>query len=227
VLAVAAAALAAGLAAFAAAPAAAPRAGGTAPLVLTVSAFNGSHSEPGASFGTVRQGPLTLALSSPDNSLDVLRHSVRLAPLGDGSHRAELTAAVRGSGRLIADLSVGDGAPGRLVDQVTLPAQNVVVEGRVRVAPAEGGYDVTPLELPPSVSLEIESALADKLVALCTGLTLFTPGGDCRLLERTLGRVEVPLPESGEELFLPFAALSDAERSRIDAYLAAAAAARR
>ena len=103
----------------------------------------------------------------------------------------------------------------------------MVVEGRVRVAPAEGGYDVTPLELPRSVPLEIESALADNLVALCTGLTLFTPGGDCTLLERALGRVEVPLPGSGEELFLPHAALSDVERGRIDAYLAAAAAARR
>jgi hypothetical protein len=207
------------------APAAAPRATAGAPLELSVAAFNGRFSEPGADLGAVEQGPLTLRLASPENALDVLEHRVRLEPLGDGSHRAELTAAVRGRGRLVADLSVAGGAPGRLVDEVVLPAQSVAVEGRVRLAPGAEGYTVVPLELPRAVYLEIESALAGRLVGLCSGVALLVPGGaDCRGLERALGRVTVPLPEAGEELLLPYAALAAAERDRLDRYLARAGA---
>jgi len=229
-----AAAVLAGLA-LAGGPAAPPAAGApataaatsrsAAPLELSFARFNGRFSEPGAALGEVEQGPLKLRLASPDNALDVLEHRVRLEPLGDGSHRAELTAAVRGRGRLVADLSVAGGAPGRLVDEVTLPAQSVAVEGRVRLAPGVEGYRVVPLELPAAVHLEVESALADRLVALCGGFTLLVPGGaDCRGLGRALSRVAVPLPEPGEELLLPYAALGAAERDRLDRYLARAAA---
>lgn len=207
------------------AAAAAPAARRGGPVELSFAAFNGRFSEPGAALGVVEQGPLTLRLVSPDNALDVLEHRVRLEPLGDGSHRAELTAAVRGRGRLVADLSVSGGAPGRLVDEVTLPAQSVAVEGRVRLAPGAEGYRVVPLELPEAVHLEVESALAGRLVALCGGFTLLVPGGaDCRGLGRALSRVAVPLPEPGEELLLPYAALGPAERDRLDRYLARAAA---
>jgi hypothetical protein len=218
-------AVAAGLAGLAIAggsAAAAPAADrGGAPLELSFAAFNGRFSEPGAALGVVEQGPLTLRLASPDNALEVLEHRVRLRPLGDGSHRAELTAAVRGRGRLIADLSVSGGQPGRLVDEVTLPAQSIAVEGRVRLAPGLEGYRVVPLELPEAVHLEVESALAGRLVTLCTGFTLLVPGGaDCRGLGRALSRVAVPLPAPGDELLLPYAALGPAERDRLDRYLA-------
>ena len=214
------------LAAAVAAPSPAPAAGAAAaPIELSFAAFNGRFSEPGARLGTVEQGPLTLRLASPENALDVLEHRLRLAPLADGSHRAELTAAVRGRGRLIADLSVAGGAPGRLVDEVVLPAQSVAVEGRVRLAPGAEGYDVVPLELPRAVHLEVESALADRLVGLCSGFGLLVPGGlDCGGLGRALGRVAVPLPAPGEELLLPYAALSASERERLDRYLARAGA---
>ncbi len=217
------AALAAALACGGLLAAAAPAAKRGAPLELSFAAFNGRFSEPGADLGAVEQGPLTLHLASPENALDVLEHRVRLVPLGDGSHRAELTAAVRGRGRLIADLSVGGGAPGRLVDEVVLPAQSLALEGRVRMAPGAEGYQVIPLELPRAVHLEVESALAGRLVTLCTGFTLLVPGGaDCRGLGRALGRVAVPLPEPGEELLLPYAALGPTERRRLDEYLARA-----
>ena len=203
--------------------AAAPAAKRGAPLELSFAAFNGRFSEPGADLGVVEQGPLTLHLASPENALDVLEHRVRLEPLGDGSHRAELTAAVRGRGRLIVDLSVGGGAPGRLVDEVVLPAQHLAVEGRVLLSPGAEGYRVVPLELPRAVHLEVESALAGRLVTLCTGFTLLVPGGaDCRGLGRALGRVAVPLPEPGDELLLPYAALGPTERRRLDEYLARA-----
>lgn len=196
----------------------------TGPVELTFAAFNGRFSEPGAELGAVRQGPLTLTLASPTNAVEVLSHRLRLTPLGDGSHRAELSAALRGAGRLTADLRLSNGEPGRLVDDVVLPAQTVAIEGRVRLAPVADGYRVVPLELPATVGLEIESALAGRLAGLCTGLTLLTPGAvDCGGLERALSRVALPLPDAGEELLLPAAALSDDERRRLDEYLGRAA----
>lgn len=200
-----------------------PAAGAASPIELSFAAFNRRFSEPGAALGTVRQGTLTLSLASPENAVEVLTHRLRLAPLGDGSHRAELTVAVRGRGRLVADLSVADGAPGRLVDEVVLPAQTVAIEGRVELTPVADGYRVVPRELPETVGLEVESALAGKLVTLCTGFALLAPGAvDCGGLERSLTRVALPLPKPGEELLLPFAALADDERRLLDDYLARA-----
>lgn len=207
-------------------PAAAPAATApsAAPVELTFAAFNGRFSEPGAELGAVRQGPLTLTLASPQNAVEVLSHRLRLTPLGDGSHRAELSAALRGAGKLVADLRLSGGEPGRLVDDVVLPAQTVAFEGRVELAPVADGYRVVPLELPATVGLEIESALAGRLAGFCTGLTLLTPGAvDCGGLERALSRVALPLPDAGEELLLPAAALSNDERRRLDQYLGRAA----
>lgn len=215
-------AAACGLVAIAVVATAAVQAAG--PAELSVSAFNGRYSQPGVSFDGVAMGPLALHLSSPENALYVDSHRLLLSPLGDGTHSAELTAAVRGGGRLLADVDVG-GAPSRMADEVVLPPQTVTVEGRARLTRVEGGYQIALLQLPESVGVEIESALADRLVTVCDGLQILTLGTlDCAALERSLHTVQVPLPASGQTLFLDDGQVTAEERQALDLYLAGGAA---
>lgn len=190
-----------------------------APAELSIAAFNGRYSQPGVAFDGVTVGPLAMRLSSPENAVYVDRHTVRLSPLGDGTHRAELTAAVRGGGRLVADLEVA-GAPSRMADRVVLPPQTVTVEGRARFERVEGGWEIGVSELPPTVGLEIESALADRLVTLCEGLRLIALGAvDCAAIERSLRFVQAPLPAAGQTLYLAADQLAAGERRALEDYL--------
>lgn len=206
-------------AAAAQAPAAPP-----APTELTFPRFNDVYEQPGAVSEPLRQGGMTVRLSSPENHLVLRSHRVRLAPLGDGTHWVEVVADFAGRGKVVANLDFGNGQGTRLEDDVVLPPQTRTVIGRVVIALGENGdYEVTPVELPKTVAIAFESKLAGGLADLCRTVSLL--GGlaiDCGTVEAGLTAASIPLPEPGETYLLLADRLTPEDRARLDAYLARA-----
>lgn len=188
------------------------------PARFTFDSLNRAYQLEDSDVAPVRQGPVTIHMSSPRNSLVLKGHSVTLTPHGDGTYRASVGIDLLGSGDLVADLVTSAGTSSRLEDVVIVPRQEVRLDGRVRFARVPGGWDVTALSLPREVKLDIQSRLAGNLVTLCGQMAVFL-GLDCDGLDRSLSRVDVPLPEPGSVFFLPEEDLSPAEVAALDAYL--------
>lgn len=183
---------------------------------------NRTYSRGGTELAPVTRGPLTLSLSSPSNHLTLEEHELRLTPLADGTHRAVFTARFSGAGELVMDVDAG-GAVSRLEDTVTVPEQERTVEGRVRLArrKVEEGravYELTTVELPEAVEIDVESALAGRFATFCQSLALVL-ALDCSGLHDALSRARVEMPPPGETYLLPGECLVPAVRRRLDAYL--------
>lgn len=189
-----------------------------APAVFEFPSLNRAYRMDDSAVAPVRQGPVTIFLSSPRNSFVLKAHSVTLLPLGDGTYRASVGVDFLGSGDLVADLVTQAGTSSRLEDLVVMPRQQVRLDGRVRFARVAEGWDVTALSLPRQVEIGIQSRLVGNLVTLCGQMAVFL-GLDCDGLDRSLSRVEVPLPEPGSVFFLPAGELTPAEAAAFDAFL--------
>ncbi len=183
--------------------------------------FNGLYSNPNPELEPVRQGPITIQLRSPENSVELFRHRLALTPLGDGTHRAQLVVDFQGEGKLEADISLA-GAVTRLTDEVHLPRQQLEVIGRIRLERVAVGYRVFAVELPASVQVAIDSRLGGSLMTTCRSLTRFLPLVGCNDLEGALHRATVPLPPPGTELFLSDDLLTPENRAALDGLLGGA-----
>lgn len=203
--------------ALAAAPAERTAAAPT-PARFSFDSLNRTYHFDDSDLAPVRQGPVTIHLSSPRNVLVLKDHSVTLVPLSDGTFRASVGVDLLGSGDLVANLVTAAGTSSRLEDLVVVPRQTVRLDGRVRFSRVADGWDVTALALPDRVKIDIQSRLAGSLVSLCGQMAVFL-GLDCDGLDRSLSRAEVPLPEPGSVFFLPEEDLSAAEAATLDAYL--------
>lgn len=169
----------------------------------------------------ITEGPLTVELSSPGHTLVLKGNQLVLTPLaGASEHLARLELDLMGKGHLVADVE-GAGLRTRLQDEVFVPRQTLKLEGKVRMRRAEGGYEVTPLELPQKIEVAIQSRLSNDLLTLCDGVAIFT-GLDCGALERSLSRAAIPLPAVGGSYLLPDSDLTDGDRAALDALLAPA-----
>lgn len=188
------------------------------PAVFELQSLNGTYRFDDAQIEPVRQGPVTVHLSSPRSALVLQEHRITLQALGDGTHRAAVDLRLLGSGDLVADLVTTAGGSSRLEDLVVLPRQSVQVDGRVSFQRVPGGWDVTALTLPEAVEMDIQSRLAGSLVTLCSQLAVFL-GMDCDGLDRSLSRVEVPLPPPGTIFHLPAEDLTPEETARLEEYL--------
>lgn len=181
--------------------------------------LNRSYQMDDSAVAPVRQGPVTIHLSSPRNTLVVKGHSLSLRPLGDGVHEASVGLDFMGSGDLTADLVTDAGTSSRMEDLVVMPRQTLQVEGQVSFQRVPGGWDVTAHRLPPRVNIAIQSRLAGNLVTVCGQMAVFL-GLDCDGLDRSLSRVEVPLPAAGSVFHLPEGELTASEVAELEAYLA-------
>lgn len=193
------------------------------PVEMTFPGFNDVYSQEGALLEPVVQGGARIHLSSPDNQVVLRSHRLRLAPQGDGTHWMELVVDFSGRGRVVADVELG-GQATRLEDEVVLPPQTRSVVGRVVIARgADGGYEVTPVELPETVAVAFESRLAGSLGDLCRTFSAF--GGvrlDCDALTAGLSTAALPMPDPGDTYLVPADRLTAEDRARLDAYLAQA-----
>jgi hypothetical protein len=166
----------------------------------------------------VEVGAARILLSSPDHSLTLLRHRARLRPDGDGGHHTRLEVEFSARGRIDAAITFGR-VQGQLHDDVVVPLQSTVLEGRVALRRGEDGYVVTTLALPQQMTVAIESELGSRLVSLCHQFALVLIQLDCQTLETALTSVTVSLPPPGESYLLPDAELTDEDRKSIESYL--------
>lgn len=190
------------------------------PGQLQFGRLNRTYSDVISEIEPIRQGPVTVRLSSPRHQLMVRHHLLRLEPGPAESHSAELRVDFSGKGWLVADVDVA-GIGGRLEDNVTVPAQSRTVEGRARIRKVAEGYLITPEQLPESIRVQIQSGVGSRIVGFCDrAAALLFSDTDCGALDRALSTAVVPLPAPGESYLLENAELTAAERQRIDAYLA-------
>jgi hypothetical protein len=186
---------------------------------LQLERLNRAYSEVAPEILPIEEGPVTVRLSSPKNSLTVRSHRVRLEPGAGNSFTADLRIEISGKGWLVADVDVG-GVGTRLQDEVLVPPQSLEMQGRVRLRKVRGGYEVTPEQLPKSISVRIQSGIGRRLVDLCDGVSsLPFSDVDCPSLERSLSRAVVPLPAPGESFLLEDSDLAPGERQQLDGAL--------
>jgi hypothetical protein len=182
-------------------------------------ALNKSYTDLVSDFLPVRQGPVTLTLSSPSQTFTVRQNRAVVTPRADGTFDGRVELDVMGKGFIAGDVD-WNGTGTRLQDELILVPQKLVLEGRARIARAPGGYSITALSLPKEVKLRITSKLSVGLVNWCdTAALLPFSGLDCRGLEKSLSEVTVPLPAAGESYFLSDAEIGPDERRRLDALL--------
>ena len=170
-------------------------------------------------FAPLQQGPITLTLSSPNQTLTLRRNLARLVRRPDGTFDGRVEVDLEGKGWLIGDLD-WSGSGTRFQDELVLLPQTVVLEGRAAIERSPGGYTIKALAMPATVRLRIASKLVAELVVWCDRAAILPWSGlDCRGLERSLTEVAVPLPPSGESYFLSDADLGPEGRARFDAFL--------
>jgi len=181
--------------------------------------LNRTYSQTALEILPVEEGPVTVRLSSPRNSLVVRSHSLRLEPGAGNSFTADLQVEFLGKGWLVADVEVG-GLSTRLQDEVQVPPQVLEMQGRIRLRKVRGGYEVTPEQLPHSIRVRIQTGLGRRLLDLCDGVSsLPFTDVDCPALEQALTRAVVPLPAAGETFLLEDADVTPAEQRQLDGYL--------
>ncbi|MGH9362633.1 MAG: hypothetical protein ACRD2T_12025 [Thermoanaerobaculia bacterium] len=203
------------LALLGAAPVATPEPG----LRVRFERANRTYRDLAPEIATFQEGDLSLRLSSPRNAVAVRDHFLRLEPGAGGSHAAELTLTFEGSGWLVADVTMG-GVTRRLEDEVRMPRQTKTLEGRAKVARVEGGYRITPEQLPRQVEVAVRSGVGDSLLDLCASMALMPAlAVDCSGVEKAVRTLVVALPEPGESLLLPEGTLTREERRLLDDYL--------
>jgi hypothetical protein len=186
--------------------------------------FNRSYEQVAPDILPIEEGPVTVRLSSPRNSLTVRDHVLRLEPGAGNSFTADLRVEFSGKGWLVADVDMS-GVSTRLQDEVRVPPQALEMQGRIRLRKVRGGYEVTPEQLPRSVSVRIESGVGRSLLDLCDGVSALPLADvDCSALGQSLSRAVVPLPAAGESFLLEDADLTPAERRQLDGYLSAGSA---
>ena len=180
---------------------------------------NGEHTDLASEIAPVEFGPLMVHLSSPGHTLEVLEHELRLGPAADGSEHAQVWARYQGEADLVAELVIA-GMTSEIEDHIELPLQEFEVSGRVELAREGDGYQITVLEAPSYVEVEVKSDLGAQMETLCQGFAVMTLGTfDCDGVGRAFSRVRLPLPEPGESYFVAAAELTQQERRQVEAYL--------
>ncbi len=168
----------------------------------------------------MQNGALDLRLSSPENTVTFESGSLRLEPAEEGLHKAVLDVVFSGEGRLITEIKLGT-IPANFEDQVRFPRQQHRVTAWVTIEAEEEGYRVVTEQLPETVQIRLESALAEDLVGFCRRMSLFFAGNaGCGNLESMLSNPRIPLPKPGSDFLVRHSDLTEIERDRLDAYLA-------
>ncbi len=177
--------------------------------------MNGVYEDLDSNLQPIRQGQVTIRVSSPDHRLTVHGNRLTLAPAGDGLLEAVIEADFEGRGRLIADVET----IGRFEDLVEAPRQTARAAGTVRLTRAGGDYLLTVESADPSVGLEIKSGVVRQVTGACRILAMLM-SLPCDGIEKSLSVVRVPMPGPGEQIRVPADLLSDEERAFFDRFAA-------
>ena len=182
---------------------------------VELSSLNGVYEDLDSNLEPIRQGSLTIRVSSPEHRLTVHGNRLQLSTRGDGTVDAAIEVNFEGHGQLIADV---DGF-GRFTDLVDAPRQTVLARGNVRLARAADGYLFTVVSADPTVQLEVKSGVAGQIVSACRAASMIPfVNLPCDGLETALGYVNVPMPPAGQQFLLPAAEMTAAEQAILDRF---------
>lgn len=202
---------------------AAPVALGAEEGVFRFDSLNRRYTDLAPDLVPVKTGPVTVWLSSPEHELNLVGNRLVLEPRPDGGYDAVLELEFSGRGQLVADFDVS-GTRSRLEDDLTVPRQTRSLAARVRIRKSPEGYLVTPETLPETFEVAIQSRVGAQLVAACAPLSLLGLAPiDCNALARSFATAAIPMPPAGETYLLEADRLSEADRERLDAFLARSA----
>ncbi len=182
---------------------------------IEIGFMNGVHEDLDANLQPIRQGSITIRVSSPDHRLTVHGNRLTLTPRSDGALDAAIEVDFEGRGHLIADVE----SVGRFEDQVRARRQTARAEGRVRLTRAGDNYVFTVETADRAVPLEIDSGVASQVVGACriVAMLLSLP---CQSIEKSLSVVNVPMPGPGEQIPVPADLLSDEVKAFFDRFAA-------
>lgn len=184
------------------------------------SRWNGTWPDLVGDLAPVENGPVELDLSSPSNVVRLRDHRLELTPLGDGTHRALLEVELQAGGRLEGVLRLGSLAR-PVEDRVVVPPQRLSIPARIRLVPSLEGFEVTPVELPNTLTVRVQSRLANELLGICEQLSVLVVAADCSGLSVAADRVTVDLPPAGDTYLLPRELVTPEERTALLRYLEA------
>ncbi len=182
---------------------------------IEIGFMNGVHEDLDANLRPIRQGSITIRVSSPDHRLTVHGNRLTLEPRSDGTLEAKIEVDFEGRGHLIADVE----SVGRFEDQVQAPRQTARTDGIVRLTRAGDGYVFTVERADRSVPLEIDSGVARQVVSACRMVAVFL-NLPCQSIESALSVIRVPMPGEGEQIQVPASLLSDDEKAYLDRFVA-------
>ena len=178
----------------------------------SLSHFVGTYEDLEGGLAPVQSAGMEIRVNSPENRVTIHSNQVELTPTTQGTFRLVFEADVEGAGRLVADIDAPGGAR-RLEDQVQVRRQTVRASSEVRLERQEEGLGITVVRPGRKVPIKIESALVGQVVGFCELVSIIPlVAMDCQGLERAMGRVEIPLPQRGEQFVLPWGVLSEEER---------------
>jgi hypothetical protein len=193
---------------------------GPSPREFVFSRWNGTYPDLVGELAPLHHGPVALFLESPSNVVRLRDHRLLLTPVGDGTHRAVLEAELQAGGELIGELRVGT-LSRPVTDRVVVPPQRFSIPGRIRLVPTLDGFAVTPLELPTSLTVRVQSQLTQELLGLCEQLSIWLLATDCSSLAAAGDRLTVDLPAVGETYVVPSELVTVEERRALLRYLEA------
>lgn len=178
---------------------------------------NGVYENLGSDLDPVRQGPLTIHISSPEHRLTIHSNRLRFESRDDGALLATMTVDFEGHGRLIARVE----GFGRFTDDVEAPRQTVEASGIVRLSRIEEGYLFTVVDSGDAPRVEVESGVASQLVGACRAAArLPLVKLPCDGLDTALTSLRVPMPDAGREFVLPSAEMTRKEKRFFNRYVA-------
>jgi len=187
--------------------------------VLVSDRVNGVHSELTTDLAPIQMGPMTIILTSPSQTLEVLEHQLGLRSVAEGVDAGRLTARYQGRAHLVAELEIA-GMSSEIEDHIELPLQEVNIAGKVRIAKEDDSYRITVIDAPSHVEIEVESDLAERLGLLCQGFAVLAMGSvDCDAVDQAMSVIRVPLPEPGDEFVVAGEELTEHEREQFENFL--------
>lgn len=169
----------------------------------------------------VRQGPVTVLVSSPSHTVTVHANALHMRPVPGapaGTVDARLEVDLEGAGELVATVR----ETGSVIrDSLVAPRQSVEVAARLRLVRGVDGYLLEFVEArQETVDVRIESAVARQMVTACTAFRMFLGALDCTALAEGLSVARVPMPAPGTRYWLPYDALTAEDRAALDRFAA-------
>lgn len=182
---------------------------------IEIGFMNAVYEDLDSNLQPIRQGSITIRISSPEHRLTVHGNRLTLTPDDSGSLAAVMEVDFEGQGHLIADVD----SIGRFEDRVEVPRQTARAAGAVRMSRSEGKYLFTVVTADPSIGLEIKSGVTRQIVNSCRVFAMLM-SLPCDGIEKSLSVIQVPMPKAGEQFQVRADLLTDEEKAFFDRLLA-------